>query len=571
MELSFVVNAVRRYWWLFIACLVLGGVPGLLLTDESAASYESLGTVLVSPPSESLFQVSFTNDPDRYVVSQLSILRSEALAERVATRVSDEMGRDISTAEVGTALTVRHSSKTDIVDLVVASPEPELSRLIVDAYIDLYFTSLRDQVNDSQEPEIQQLDEQLTDLQDQLTLIDESIAATMLPFLQREADPSGAFAPIPTLEQVAPQLASARTLVTSEINQVLSSKNELELSGKLRVTSQVVQRATLPTEPIIESGRLLLAAGLAAGGLLGLIACVVVARLSRTALDENQVGELLGAPVVGELPHARLLSKNRRAAVENLPDRVIPFVDALCVRAEANAKVGEALTVVVVGLERGSGTTTLAGAMANRYAANGSQVVLIDADPRDPELSRLFSAGSSGIPGLLAAATLDSGLPRRNREGVRVDPYSPTAMRGLRVVGIGDKGTASGLRRQNVPEVIDISRRTAHVVVFDAGPLMDAASSVQLTQLVDAVVLAVPTRRLYTRTLQVVATRLRSRRGELLPVWVPASRRRGGRAVEAGQVATAPIGLAGEPDIETAVDARRSTADSATDPSTQRA
>ena len=557
MELSFVVNAVRRYWWIFVACLVLGAIPGLLLTEEGTPQYESLGTILVSPPSESLFQVSFTNDPDRYVVSQLSILRSEALADRVATRVSDELERDVSTFEVASGLTVQHSSRTDIVDLRVSTPDPELSRLVVDAYIDLYFTSLRDQVDDSQQPEIDQLDEQIATLRAQLDAIDGEIEAVMLPYVQREPDAeTGAVPPIPTLETVAPSLASARTLVTNEINQVLAAKNELELSGRLRVTSQVVQRATLPAAPIIESNRLLVAAGLAAGGLLGLIAAVVVARLSRTALDENQVGELLGAAGVGELPHARAVGKNRRAPVEHLPERLVPFVDALCVRAEANAKVGEALTVVVVGLERGSGTTTLAGAMANRYAANGSQVVLIDADPRDPELSRLFSAGSSGIPGLLATAGTDNGLPRRNREGLRIDPYSPTAMRGLRVVGIGDKGTATGLRRQNVPDVIDITRRSAHVVVFDGGPLMDAASSVQLTQLVDAVVLAIPTRRLYTRTLQVVATRLRSRRGELLPVWVPATRRRGARGRNAGPVPAAPVGLVGEPDIDTGVDTR---------------
>lgn len=547
MELSFVINAVRRYWWLFIGLLALGAVPGLTMKGESTPMYESLGTILVSPPSASQFQVSFTNDPDRYVISQLSILRSEALAERVAA----EVGQGATAAEIAESLTVRHSSKTDIVDVIVATPDAERSRVIVDAYIDLYFQSLRDQVDDTQEPEIQQLDDQLVALEDELASIDEQIRTTMAPYLNAVPDRNGVYPPVPSLEEVAPELSSSRALVTNEINQVLSTKTELELSGKLRVTSQVVQRATLPTEAVVESNRLLVAAGIVAGGLLGLIACVVVARLSRTALDENQIGEVLGTPLVGEMPHARLLGKSRRAAVESLPPRVAGFVDALCVRAEANAKVGEALTVVVVGFERGSGATTLAAAMANRYAVNGSQVLLVDADPRDPELSRLFAAGSPGIPGLLAMAGQNGGLPRRNRDGLRLDPYSHTAVHGLRVVGIGDKSDASALRRQNVPDILGVASRNAHVVVFDGGPLMDAASTVQLTQLVDAVVLAIPMRRIYTRALAVVGSRLQSRRGELLPVWMPASRnRRANRMVDTTPVAAAPITLAGEPDIE---------------------
>ena len=49
------------------------------------------------------------------------------------------------------------------------------------------------------------------------------------------------------------------------------------------------------------------------------------------------------------------------------------------------------------------------------------------------------------------------------------------------------------MRRQNVPHLLEAAsgNSNVHVVVIDGGPMLDAASTVQLCQLVDAVVLAV--------------------------------------------------------------------------------
>lgn len=546
MELSFVVNAVRRYWWLFIACVALGTVPGFLASRDEGVVYVSQGTLLLTPPSESRVQVSFTNDPDRYVVSQLSVLRSEQLAEQVAARV----GQGLTTGDIGGSTQITHAPKTDIVEVFASTSDPELSRQIVDGYVELYFDALKSQVDDSQQPEIDLLNKQLTSLKDQLTVVDGGIKTAMLPYLDPAPNAQGTYPPQPTVDEVVPDLLSAKEVLLTEYTQVLTTKTQLELSGKLRVTSVIVQQATLPQIPATESDLPIVAAGVLGGALLGLIACVLVARMSSKAIDENQIAELLGQQIVGEFPSSRVLAKSRRAAVENLPPKVHPFVDFLCVRAEAHSRANESLSVVVVGTERSSGTTTLAAAIAARFAANGSQVTLIDVDPRNPELTRLFAAGSPGIPGLLASSG-NGALPARGRDGSRVDPFRPTGVRGLSVVGIGDKTDSSGLRRQNVPDIIATASAHSHVVVFDGGPLMDAASSVQLAQLCDTLVLAVPMRHQLTRSLTTIASQVRGRRGELLPVSMPASRSRRSRSSgKSAMSASAPLGLAGEPDIE---------------------
>ena len=126
-------------------------------------------------------------------------------------------------------------------------------------------------------------------------------------------------------------------------------------------------------------------------------------------------------------------------------------------------------------------------------------------------------------------------------------------MPGVRVVGAGGQAGGPALRRQQVPDLLDAATRLASVLVIDAGPVLAAASSAQLAQLADAVVLAVPRRRLLRRTLASVASQLADRRDDLLVVVMPARRRRERPAPAVTSVVERPMELLAPPDV----DARR--------------
>ena len=312
----------------------------------------------------------------------------------------------------------------------------------------------------------------------------------------------------------------------------------------------MVQRATLPTFAETSSSKTLVAAGVLGGAALGLIATVIWARLSPIVLDERHAETILGRPVVGSFPRFRSLARNRRNALESLPRQAVRFVDELCVRAEANAEIGKALTVAVVGTERAAAATTIALAMAGRYGANGSSVVLIDADTRRPEISALYNA-RGGIPELLANVMAEASGTAIRRG--RFDPYTPTPVGEVSVLGLGDKSAAMSLRRQNVPALLDAAAgdSNVHVVVIDGGPVLDAASTVQLCQLVDAVVLAVPLKHQRIEGLVTVAAQLENRRGELLPVITP-HRRWWSLPHRSSSNSSAAMRVAGDPIIQTA-------------------
>lgn len=520
MELSFVISAIRRYLWVPLVCALLGALAGFGIENTGGSNYESEGIMLVTPPSESRVNVSFTSDPDRYVVGELSVLRSTALAEQVANKV----GGGITTGEVKASVEFTHETSTDIVRVVASTSNAELSKAITDAYQDLYFERINAAVEEQQGPEVEKLDAQLDALDTEIAAVDQEIDATMNPYVDAFIeDTSVGF--IPTLEQVAPDLVSRKDSLQAEYSQLLASKTALEIDQRLRVTSSVVQRGTVPDEP--EPPRTMLVyAGALGGFFVGLVGAVLLGRLSPRMLDTAQATDVLGRPVVGEMPRSRSLAKSRRAALGSLPPNVIPFVDNLCVRAEASARPGAPLVVVVAGSERSAGTTTLAAAMANRYAALGSQVLLVDADLRHPEVTSLFAPGRPGIAALLSHSdeTDANGLRRRPNLG---DPFTPSGVPGLTVVGLGDKSGNAPIRRQNVQDVVEAASRHAHVVVFDGGPLLDSATTVQLAQLADAVVLTMPLKRQRLDSLAGVVHQIRSTDAELLPVGTPAGRAHG--------------------------------------------
>jgi Mrp family chromosome partitioning ATPase len=510
MELAFVMNALRRYWWIVLVVGALGAGAGLVAGRRDADRYESVAVLLVAPPQGQGAQVSFANDPDRYVIGQLSVLRSEELVERVAEQV------DASPTVVRSSTVITHEPKTDIVEIAASSADPGEATAIASAYVEAYFEALDERTSTIRQPQIDELEAQLADLETLIAAVDTDIANRMQPYLPSSG--SANFAQLPDVAMVAPDLTSKKELLLSQYQQVLATRSELirlDIDDRSLITSQVVQSATTPLAPVVGQGGMLMIMGAVGGLFLGMVAAVIVGRLSRIALDVREIEAVLDEAIVGEFPVVRAFAKNRRAPVEALPTRVASFVDMLAVRAEGHAPAAGAFTVAVVGTERSAGSSTLAGALANRFAMNGARVLLVDADARDSELTRLFAAGRPGIPALIASG----GDPTSGA-------LAPTAVAGLLVVGTGDTLARRSLRRQTVPDLISTASAQAHVVVFDCGPLLETAAAVQLAHMVDTVVLAVPERRLLTRTLVTIGNQLRDRRGSLLPVLMPARRRR---------------------------------------------
>ncbi|MEZ5248944.1 MAG: hypothetical protein R2713_06945 [Ilumatobacteraceae bacterium] len=156
MELSFVVTAVRRYWWITLICIVVGTMAGLNLRGEAVEEYSSTSLILVSAPTAPAAN-TFSSGGDRYVQGELSVLQSTSLAESVAT----DVGQGLTADDVVELVEISQIISTDVINITVTTPDPALAEDIAESYVDEYFDALRAQVNDAQADDIEQLTAQL--------------------------------------------------------------------------------------------------------------------------------------------------------------------------------------------------------------------------------------------------------------------------------------------------------------------------------------------------------------------------------------------------------------------------
>ena len=509
MELSFVVSAVKRYWWLALGGLLLGSAVGVTLRGDTETLYQSKALLYIAPPSVSPATAGASSD--RYVAGQLLVLGSQSAAEAVALLIGD----GATAQSILSTLSVVQAQNTDIVELTVSTPDARMSQAISKVYVQQYFANLQTQVDSTRNSSLAGVDAKLVELQAQLTAIDTAIAAAMAPYLPAAGTVCPTTCPpIPPIEQVVPNLVSEKQSALAQYQGVSATKNELELGEQVRVSSQVVQAATLPTVPLVSSNRKILAAGVLGGLVFGLVLAVVAARVSRRVLDNEEASEILQVPVVGSVPRYRI-SNDRRAVVEYLPASATPFIDHLRVRTDALDRQHHALVVLVTGTDVAVGTTSLAGALANRFALNGADVLVVDADPLHSELSELFELQPAGLPAY-------SGGPPRAPGTAAV--LRPTRVPTLQVVAAAEMmDSGSVLRREDVPKLLARLDPLADVIIVDGGPFLGAASTVQFAHIADAVVLAIPTGRQQKQALALIGRELREQQPNVLAVTTPSA------------------------------------------------
>lgn len=514
MELSYALNAVRRFPWVLAIVAVIVAAPLILLKGRPVGSYESTAILLVTPPSEA--DVPSAIADESYVRSQVLVLGSE----QTSSAVSEQLG-DISAAAVRAAVRVEQAPGSYVVSVIASAPEPERAREIAAAYVDAYFAQAGQQVRSSRDDQLSDLDSQLGAIKDELTGIDAQIQARISPFLPTGPIAAGQiYPPIPTPEQIAPDLASQRENLQAEYQQLATARTELQTSPRLRLTSQVVQDASTPDAPTTEVNKMVWAAAILGGLGIGVVACVAWARLSPYVLDDDERTELLGAPPLGLVPRQRddpvaaAVSNTMSAASES-------FLDRLGARVESFGDSEHTLTVVVTGARRRVGVTRLSVALAAHFARSGLANCLIDADSDDPALTHLFPEYAVGIADVIDDPAVGHVAKKPGDDaGHQPVRYEPGAggVAGLRLLGQLRPRDTAQLRRGNIEEVLKAASFLTDVIVADSGSLLDSAAAIHMARSASVVVFVVPRWRQRKRDLNLARQQLREVGIPVVPV-----------------------------------------------------
>jgi succinoglycan biosynthesis transport protein ExoP len=157
-------------------------------------------------------------------------------------------------------------------------------------------------------------------------------------------------------------------------------------------------------------------------------------------------------------------------------------VRSIRLRLNSRLDSGSGVLLVASALP-GEGKSTIAANLAHAYAVSGSRTLLIDADVRNPTLSRF---GARGTPGLLDVL---------RGEGQIGDVLVADAETGCSFVPLGEvrdkAGAAELLTNAGMETIVADLRKSFDVVVIDGPPMLPFADAARLLEFCDAAVVVV--------------------------------------------------------------------------------
>jgi polysaccharide biosynthesis transport protein len=283
----------------------------------------------------------------------------------------------------------------------------------------------------------------------------------------------------------------------SEQARVLRERaDELDIIASLQTgNAELVQRADTPTSPSSPKTRRNVIIGAIFGLLLAAGMALLLDKLDKRVRDPKEIEEIFGRPILGVIPHSRALERTGPAREAPLP----PIEEEAFWMLRANLlyfNVDESIrSVLVTSPSAGDGKSTVVWNLAAAAASTGSKVLIIEADLRNPVMSRSRAALPLG-PGL---SNLLSGRAEFT-EVVSVvlpgqaQPAEETAKRGAArtmdviVAGPRPPNPVDLLESDRMHQVIEEAGRDYDLVIVDTPPTAVVSDAIPLTKQVDGVI-----------------------------------------------------------------------------------
>jgi tyrosine-protein kinase len=246
-----------------------------------------------------------------------------------------------------------------------------------------------------------------------------------------------------------------------------------------------VSAANTSTKVRPRTGRNLVA-GLGLGLILALVIVGIIEALDTRVRRSEEVGEVLGLPLLSRIPTPNRNQKGRLAMIDDDDQHYSEAYRKLRVNLDfANIRQAAKKILVTSALEQEGKSTTVAN-LAVAMARAGRHVVLVDLDLRAPSLHTFFGLGGS-------AGLTEIALDHVHLEDALYHVPIVGASGRLDVVPVGSipQRPADFLESPAVDAVLTELEERADVVLIDSAPLLPVSDSIALSSKVDALVVVV--------------------------------------------------------------------------------
>ena len=272
-----------------------------------------------------------------------------------------------------------------------------------------------------------------------------------------------------TLRRSRPAARAANALAEAAVE--FSADDEL-------VGGEVVVEATVPSAPSGPPRRLIEAAALMAGALIGISVALLLERGRPRIRSWRDVYQLTGYTVLGRVPRSRASRGKPRDA---FADPVIGTAfRTLRTNIERLSEEGKIVVLVVTSSTSGEGKTTVASLLAEAFARLGNRVLLIDADLRRRGLSSALRLPQDrDLSGVLRGRdTLQSAVRIGWTEN-------------LSILAANQDPDSSDLIAREFAGVLEGARKEFDLVIVDTPPLLGTDEGQTIATLGDGVLFVV--------------------------------------------------------------------------------
>jgi capsular exopolysaccharide synthesis family protein len=446
---------LRRYRFLILLSLLLGGGAAVAYTTNQTPLYTSQAEVLIRPLG------SFpTTQGTVNLETEVALVTSDA----VAKRVTSELGGGVAVNDLLDGVTVTVPGGAEVLHISYTDAVPETARERAQAFAVSYLALRGELARDSAFDAAKTLEEEITELQVRL--------GSATRELSEAADGSADRA----------NLIAERRALKDQIS--LLRGQLIQLSSFQVTPGEVVSSADMPISPSSPHLITNTVVGSLIGLFLGILAAFVRDRSAATIRGPEDVELLVGAPVIGYIPSLKARRRAREAllTVDSPSSPAAEAFRGLRTTLISMVREQDTRVILLTSASAREGKTTVAANLGVVLAEAGQRVLLISADMRAPRLHVLFGLPNwTGLTDILerslplSSAVLPSTVP-----GLNVLPTGPLPSRPVEMA-----------QSRRMAILLQHARRDYDFVIIDATPVLPVADALALTMLVDAVLFVV--------------------------------------------------------------------------------
>ena len=445
-ELRDAARVVREQLWLIAACTLVGLLAGFAYAQTEESEYQSTAKVLllqVDPNLAAVIPNAF-QDPARQRATDIELVRQLPVAEGAAERLGTDEPAGYLLAKISTSV----QGDSNVLSIIATDDKPEGTAKLANAFAESFVAFKR-------ETETRQY-------QRALRLVN-----------QRIAELEG---------------GNVTAIEAAELRRLRAQANNLRLLVSVPTgNTQVIEKASgLGFETGSSVGTGLLLGGLL-GLLIGLAAAFLRDRLDPRIKSEAQLAGLLGGiPVIGRIPTITRSPETQRAALERF--------HLLRTELEGAGAGNGGESLLITSAMPGEGKSSTAANLALAVGQRGEAAILVEADVRNPELTRLSGVAAPGMTDVLRGqASIEAALQSAAvYEGKKGGPSLAAAGQ----VPFIPAGTAGGdhwqlFKEEPLRKFLGELGPYSSLVVIDGPPLGMFSDMAVLARLVDRVLVVV--------------------------------------------------------------------------------